>query len=335
MIAGRLLCTLFCLMALLLFAAPVSAHEVRPAYLEVTEHSDKTIDVLFKQPAAATLLVKLEPEISGGLLDTPPSSVEAGTGYQIRRWAGLNGGESGLGGRTLAVHGLERSITDALVVVRYADGHELQELLKPERESLALDARGDGLPVSTYLTFGIEHILTGYDHLLFVLGLVLLVRGIPTLLKTITAFTVAHSITLAATALGAMHVKPAKIEALVALSIVFVAVELANQYRGRSTLTTRWPWLIAFGFGLLHGSAFAGALSEIGLPQNNIPAALFLFNFGVEIGQLLFVAVVLAAIFVLRRLSLPASPILQRAPAYCIGGFAAFWLFDRFHAAVF
>ena len=316
------------------YALNATAHEVRPAFLQVTERGDGKVDVLFKQPSTTTLAVRLEPEISGGLLKTQPSVIDSGTGYQTRIWKGLAVGNQGLGARTVTIHGLDRSITDALVVVHYADGHDLQEILRPEQETLSLDPRGNNLPIFTYTRLGINHILTGYDHLMFVLGLVLLVRGIPTLLKTITAFTVAHSITLAATALGAVHVNPAQIEALVALSIVFVAVELANLSLGRTSLTQKWPWLIAFAFGLLHGSAFAGALAEIGLPKGNIPAALLLFNIGVEIGQLLFVAVVLTVIWGLRRLKISDITVLKPVPTYAIGACAAFWVFERLHAAI-
>lgn len=286
---------------LALGSAAVQAHEVRPAYLELVQSRDQTLNVLFKQPSTTSMTVRLDPEISGLELKPAAAKISTGLGFQIRQWNKIPLGAQGLGERKVTIHGLDRSITDTLLVVRYADGHELQEILKPERESITLDIRGDTLPIKTYLSLGVEHILTGYDHLAFVLGLVLLVSGLAPLFKTITAFTVAHSITLAVTALGVIEVQPAKIETLVALSIVFVALELANLRRGKPSITQRWPWLIAFCFGLLHGSAFAGALSEIGLPHSNIPLALFLFNVGVEIGQLLFVSVVLTVIFVSKR----------------------------------
>ena len=325
---------LFILLAGLLLPGFAAAHEVRPAYLQITERGDGKIDVLFKQPATTSLAVRLEPDISGGLLNGPPAAVDSGTGFETRVWKGLAIGAKGLGGRSVTIHGLDRSITDALVVVHYADGHDLQEILRPQQETLSLDPRGNNLPVLTYMGLGINHILTGYDHLMFVLGLVLLVRNVPTLLKTVTAFTVAHSITLAATALGLLHIRPPLIEAMVALSIVFVGVELANVRLGRTSLTVRWPWLIAFTFGLLHGTAFAGALAEIGLPKDNIPAALLLFNIGVEIGQLVFVGLVLAVIWGLKRIKITEIEALKPLPTYAIGAFAAFWVFERLHAAI-
>ncbi len=333
--------TLALLFIVLLLAAParVFAHEVRPAFLEITEKPDRSIDVLFKQPSMASLTVRLEPEISGGLLDSQTPKLGSGTGFQSRQWSGLDTGSAGLGGRTVTIHGLDRSITDALVLVHYADGNERQEILKAGRESLTLDVRGDALPVRTYMLLGVEHILTGYDHLLFVLALMLLVSGAGPLVKTITAFTVAHSITLAVSALGIVRFDSPKIEILVALSIAVVAAELAYKKRGRSSLAQRWPWLIAFLFGLLHGSAFAGALAQIGLPTTNIPTALFLFNVGVEAGQLAFVLLILAVVFALRRLPLQRLPLWAHAtalgPAYAIGPLAFYWVFERFHAAVF
>ena len=194
------------------------------------------------------------------------------------------------------------------------------------------------MPIKTYLLLGLEHILTGYDHLLFVLGLTLLVTSLRSLVRTVTSFTIAHSITLAISALGAVRFEAPKIEMLVALSIVFVALELVRKHDGRWSMAQQWPWLIAFAFGLLHGSAFAGALAQIGLPTRNIPLALLLFNLGVEIGQLLFVFVIVAARPLLARvpwrsLGVPARA-LDLGPAYVIGPLAVYWMFERFHAAV-
>ena len=181
------------------------------------------------------------------------------------------------------------------------------------------------------------HILTGPDHLMFVLGLLLL-SGIGwRIVKVISAFTVAHSITLALAALGYIHFPSAVIEALVALSIVFVAFELVPRPDAPPSLTRRFPWLIAFVFGLLHGMAFAGALAAIGLPARAAPQALLLFNLGVELGQLMFIAGTIGVIFALRwvraRVPLDTAMVARLAPAYAIGGCAMFWLFDRLAAA--
>jgi hypothetical protein len=186
---------------------------------------------------------------------------------------------------------------------------------------------------------GIEHILFGVDHLLFVLGLLILVKGWRRLVGTITAFTVAHSITLAAATLGFVHVPSKPVEATIALSIVFVACEIVHRRQGRSGLTEMWPWVIAFSFGLLHGLGFAGALREVGLPQNAIPIALLFFNIGVELGQLLFIGFVMAVIaltvYAAKRFSqskvAPQSAfnLCETISAYAIGGIAAFWLIQR------
>ena len=314
------------------------AHEVRPAFLEITENGNQTIDVLFKQPSVGSLTVRLEPAISEELLQSQAPQISAGMGFQTRRWDDLEVGTQGLGGRTVEVKGLERSITDALVVVHYQDGNERQEILRPGEAPITLEARGDSLPIKAYLLFGIEHILTGYDHLLFILGLTLLVTSLRSLIRTVTSFTIAHSITLALSALGFVRFDAPKIEMLVALSIMFVALELVRKHDGRWSMAQQWPWLIAFVFGLLHGSAFAGALAQIGLPTRNIPLALLLFNVGVEIGQLLFVFVILAARPLLARVPWRHFGVPRRAldlgPAYVIGPLAVYWMFERFHAAV-
>jgi hydrogenase/urease accessory protein HupE len=183
---------------------------------------------------------------------------------------------------------------------------------------------------------GIEHILSGIDHLLFVLALVLLVHGPRRLLATITAFTAAHSLTLAGATLGWVHVPGPPVEASIALSIVFVASEIVHTRQGRDSVTQHYPWVVAFTFGLLHGFGFAGALAQVGLPQSSIPIALLFFNVGVEIGQLLFVGAVLAVIAVAwragqrLRLSLPAWH--WRIAPYAIGALASFWLIERIAA---
>lgn len=187
--------------------------------------------------------------------------------------------------------------------------------------------------ISAYVGLGVEHILFGVDHLLFVSCLLLLVRDIRKLLATVTAFTLAHSITLAAATLGYVRVPAAPVEATIALSIVFLASELARGEADRSAATRSYPWLVAFSFGLLHGLGFAGALAEVGLPQREIPLALFSFNIGVELGQLAFIAAVLSLVLIARpsRLRLPSWS--AGAAGYAIGSVAAFWVFARLAAA--
>src|SRR6185436_2163723 len=184
--------------------------------------------------------------------------------------------------------------------------------------------------VRTYLTLGVEHILLGIDHLLFVLALLLIVKGVRRLVATVTAFTVAHSITLGAATLGFVHVPSAPVEAVIALSILFLASELARRRAGGSAdLTERFPWVVAFSFGLLHGFGFAGALSEVGIPQQAVPLALLFFNVGVEIGQLLFIAAVFGFGWLVRLSAVRVPAIWPRAVAYGVGSAAAFWVVER------
>ncbi|HEV2531991.1 HupE/UreJ family protein [Phenylobacterium sp.] len=327
------------LLALLVWlgaAACACAHEVRPALLQIVEHGPHAYDVTWKQPAMGEMVIHLTPRLSGGGLDAAPASQSAEPGFVEKTWR-ITAGPP-LEGQTVRIEGLPETVTDVLLRITTADGRQIDGVLRPASptQTLAL-ARPSGLAVPAYLRLGVEHILTGFDHLLFVLGLLLLVGPSWRLVKTITAFTLSHSLTLALAALGYIQFPSAVIEALVALSIVFVATELAPRRRG-DTLARRQPWLIAFSFGLLHGMAFAGALAEIGLPAKAAPQALFLFNVGVEIGQLSFIAAVLALLWLVRRT--PARGVLARplvtrwAPAYAIGGLSAFWLIERISTAV-
>lgn len=322
------------LLALLVLAFPflnaANAHEVRPAYLEI-DQSGRSFTITWKQPAMGEMALHLVPHLSNGWLDRPPRDQFAATGYVIKTWAVRDETAQPLAGKTLEIEGLSQTITDVLVRVRVDQGG-FDAIIHPEKPSLRLEfARHDGLPIPAYLALGVEHILTGADHLAFVLGLLLLIGVRWQLLKAITAFTVAHSLTLALAALQIVQVPSAIVEALVALSIVFVAAELAHG--NKTTLTYRFPWIIAFTFGLLHGLAFAGALAEVGLPANAIPLCLFLFNVGVELGQLAFVGAAILVMLALQRswqlLPHRWSPTLAKLPTYVIGSFAAFWFIAR------
>ena len=201
------------------------------------------------------------------------------------------------GGR-LSFDGLQNTIMDVLVTIKMLNGEQFSGLVKPDKAQFVIPETPSIWNISkTYLILGVEHILLGIDHLLFVLALVLITFGKWRIVKTITAFTIAHSITLSLAALGFVHVPSAPVEAVIALSIVFLAVELVNYARGKIGLTAKHPWVVAFIFGLLHGFGFAGALTEVGLPQVDIPFALAFFNIGVEIGQLAFVMVLLGIIY--------------------------------------
>ncbi len=350
---------------LLIFALRANAHEVRPAYLELTERAPGEFDVLWKVPALGGTQVAGEEiphelpartdvadttktlpcgcpaptmaELSRGV--TPihpvmpensvivvPPRVERIFGAEIKRWTFSTNGK-GLDGWEATVHGLPSTMVDVLVRVALRDGRVVSHLLRPEAPSFVFNANDSGPAAGGYFILGVEHILFGIDHLLFVLALVLIVRGVPLLVKTITAFTIAHSVTLALATLGVVHVPSAPVEATIALSIVFVASEILRSRNGKRGLTERAPWLVAGTFGLLHGFGFAGALSQVGLPAHDIPLALLFFNLGVEAGQLAFVVVALGVISLLRRMRLPQwAPIL---PPYAIGSVAMFWVIQR------
>jgi len=326
--------TLLAFLTWLAIGTPAVAHEIRPALLQITERDPHHYDILWKQPVNGEVAVHLEPRLSGGALDREPSLATVTPAFALKLWKNIPDEPAALDGQTLTIQGLERTITDVLVNVTLADGRSTQQFLKPQRTSMRLDLSARAAPpVAAYLSLGIEHILTGVDHLLFVFGLLLLVGRSWALLKTITAFTIAHSVTLAATALGWLHIRSSVVEALVALSIVVLAVELV-QRRDHVGLTTRYPWLIAFLFGLLHGCAFAGALAEVGLPQEHIPLALFLFNAGVEIGQLLFIAAASAALWPAARWINSTPAWAHRAAPYAIGIFSSFWFIERFLIAI-
>ncbi len=229
----------------------------------------------------------------------------------------------------------------AMLTAKWRDGSEAKRFFRREAAHIEVDLSalqaGSGSwsdAARRYLSLGIEHILLGIDHLLFVLALLLIVRGPWMLVKTITAFTVAHSITLALATLGFINVPSAPVEAAIALSIVFLCVEIIHARQGRIGLAVRSPWVVAFAFGLLHGLGFAGALAEIGLPQSEIPIALLFFNVGVEIGQLMFVAVVLGIIWGLQRLQFQPRGWAQAIPVYVIGTLATYWFFERVAAIV-
>jgi hydrogenase/urease accessory protein HupE len=320
----------FLLAALLLsgLLAGAEAHEVRPGYLAVRQTDAESFDVLWKVPAKGDLRLGMYARLPDNCTDSAPRSRHFSGGAATERWSVTCDG--GLTGRTITIDGLEATMTDVLVRIERADGTTQVARLSPADPSFVVEATPSAMKVAgTYLGLGVEHILLGIDHLLFVLALLILVEGRRRLVGTITAFTVAHSLTLGAATLGFVNVPQTPVEAIIALSIVFVASEIVHARMGRPGLTQRWPWIVAFIFGLLHGFGFAGALTEIGLPQQAVPLALLFFNVGVEAGQLLFIAAVGVVIFVARRVALPQPPWAWRVPAYGIGAVAAFWAIER------
>src|SRR5262245_10621697 len=321
----KFLITIF--LCFILFAA--KAHEIRPAYLEIKENADKNIDIFWKQPVMGNYSLPLQPQISSGWMNDSSATKFYTETYLVKQWH-VPAGHAPLDGQTINIKGLEKTITDALISITYLNGNTASYILKPAKPFLIVSGKqGNSIAVWSYLSLGIEHIWMGIDHLLFVLGLLLLVSGRRKLFITITTFTIAHSITLALATLKIIQVSSAFAEACIALSIVFLAVELARHYRGHDGITYKYPWMVAFIFGLMHGLGFAGALTSIGLPEQSIPMALLLFNVGVEIGQVVFVFAVLLVMWLVHGFIHSRRQMLRWIPVYAIGSMAAFWFIQR------
>ncbi len=309
-------------------AAVCLAHEARPGYLQLTQTAPTTIELLLKVPAVGDMRLSLSPRLPSHCEPIAPAVAHTVDGAYTER-ATLSCATP-LTGETIRIDGLSSTLTDVLVRFERLDGTVQVNRLTPAAPSFVVEELPGALEVArTYLTIGIQHILLGIDHLLFVLALLLVVVGWRRLVATITAFTVAHSITLAAATLGFVSVPQQPVEAVIALSIVFVAGEIVHISQGRPSMTRRWPWIVALVFGLLHGLGFAGALSEVGLPEQSIPLALLLFNLGVELGQLLFIGAVAAVAFLFRAVDTRWPLWTKALPAYGIGTIAVFWVVER------
>ncbi|WP_414474353.1 HupE/UreJ family protein [Microvirga sp. M2] len=314
-------------LATFLLPSAIQAHEVRPAYLDLNEDRPGEFSVLWKTPMVGEMRLALNPTFSGPVEPLTPVAARGTGDAAVQTWRVR---ADHLRGQILRIEGLEATLTDVLVRIAFADGSTWVERLTPQRPGSLIPARPTPWNVViTYFVLGVEHILTGIDHLLFVLALLLLTRGTWRLVKTVTAFTIAHSITLGLATLGIVHVPPKPVEAVIALSIVFVAAEILHARRGQVGLAARMPWIVAFTFGLLHGFGFAGALSAVGLPEGQIPVALLFFNLGVEAGQLLFIAGVLAVVAGARRIHMTWPRWAELVPPYAIGSVAMFWLIQR------
>ena len=333
---GRpLLALMIFLVGALGFAASSFGHALQPGYLELRLIDKDLYAVVWKTPASggrpmaisAQLPERCDPR-------TPGQPIWNGAAYVARWTANCPGG---LEGGLIHIDGLDQTSTDVLVRFDFADGVNQAHRLTASDPSFTVPSQPSRLEVArTYFLLGVEHILSGIDHLVFVLALLLLVKGVRRVVVTVTAFTLAHSLTLAGATLGFVHMPGPPIEAAIALSIVFVASEIIHSRQGKPGLTEQYPWVIAFTFGLLHGFGFAGALAEVGLPQKSIPIALLFFNVGVEIGQLLFIASVFVIIALARqtarRINVPRPTWAWAVPPYAIGSLAVFWVIQRIAA---
>lgn len=304
------------------------AHEVRPAYLELRETEPDTFAVTWKVPLFQGAPLYIRPVLPPNVEAVTPVTTRPVPGAELKQWSFK--AEGGLAGQPIAIRDLDKTLTDVLVRIQWLDDTSHTFRLTPSNSEATIPERPSrGAISATYFSLGVEHILGGIDHLLFVLALLIIVQGVRLLVQTVTAFTIAHSITLALATLGFVHVPSAPVEAVIALSIVFVAAEILHGRMGRPGLAQRYPWVVASTFGLLHGFGFAGALAELGLPQSAIPLALLFFNLGVEAGQLLFIAAVLVALALVNRTRVKWPAWSEAVPPYVIGSMAMFWVIQR------
>jgi hydrogenase/urease accessory protein HupE len=310
------------------------AHESRPAYLEVKETGPGQYSVLWRTPVLAGQRLPVVLVLPDRVRDLKPPDVQDLADSRVERhW--IDAGPGGLAGQRIEFPGLQFTITDVLARVELRDGRSWTTIARPSQPWLEITAAQSAWQVAgNYILEGIRHILSGPDHLLFVLGLLLIVRSGWTLVKTITAFTVAHSITLAAATLGYASVPAPPVEAAIALSILFLGPEIVRRWRGETSFTIRNPWVVAFAFGLLHGFGFASALTSAGLPTSEVPLALLCFNVGVEIGQIGFVVLVLGLERAFHLLPVAWPRWVTMVPGYAVGTMGAFWLIQRMDVLV-
>jgi hydrogenase/urease accessory protein HupE len=321
--------------AAVLCAANLLADEIRPGYLELKELpaasgqvGDENWSVTWKVPFKGGMKLKIDPVFPSGCEAITPVTAREGMGSLIQRWTMRCAG--GLTDREISIAGIEVTITDVLVRLERQDAGAQMIRLGPMEPAFTVSAGSTRPEIALlYTTLGFEHILLGFDHLLFVLALLIIVNNTRKLVLAVTAFTISHSITLAGATMGFLKVPQQPVEAVIALSILFLATEIIHSRQGRTGVAAQWPWVVAFLFGLLHGFGFAGALAEVGLPEHAIPLALLFFNVGVELGQLTFIAAVLALTWSMKTLLRFPLPEARVFAAFFIGGLSAFWTIER------
>ncbi|WP_185235947.1 HupE/UreJ family protein [Teredinibacter franksiae] len=323
------LLAIFAFITVGVFCNTVCADDSQPGYLELKETTANRYSVIWRNPKLVNQQLALSLQFPAQVKNLTKPVLRKLPGATVERRL-IETGAQGIIGQRIDINGLQMTNTDVLVRIEFANGASSTALLKPSQPWLIFKGpRSAGQVVWDFTVLGVEHILSGFDHLLFVLALLLIVSGTRRLLMTITAFTIAHSITLAAATLGWLWLPGPPVEATIALSILFLASEMLKVNRGQPSLTANYPWLVAFAFGLLHGLGFAGALADVGLPQHEIPLALLMFNIGVELGQILFVVVILVFVFILQKLRDNWPLWSRQVPAYGIGTMAAFWFVER------
>ena len=323
----RLSIVIFSFVIFNIFSFKLWGHEVRPAYLGITQINDSTYHVVWNIPAQGSLIPKIRPVFPESFIQSLQEGILL-NGALKRTWTVYS--QETIIGKRIDINGLSSTLIDVLIHIKLIDGIEHTELLKPDRPFYIIPKESTSKEVAaTYTFLGIEHIIFGIDHLLFILALIFVTTGKWKIIKTITAFTIAHSITLSLAVLGLLNFPTPPVEAVIALSIVFLAREIIKHRNGFDSLTYRYPWIVAFVFGLLHGFGFASALNDTGLPQSNIPVALAFFNMGVELGQIAFVLIVILIKRVVASIKIYYPYWLEKGIVYCIGGFAFYWVIDR------
>jgi hypothetical protein len=320
------------MLAAALSGAPAWAHPLSPALLDLRESADGLVHVTWKMSALRLSGSDLRPTLPAHCRSVSEAAEKEAADSITTEWT-VDCRPQGIVGQRLGVEGLAEARTDALIRLALADGRVVQAVARASEPFVVVQALARPATVVTgYLKLGFEHILSGPDHLLFVLGLLLLAGGGRRVLGTVTAFTMGHSITLTLAVLGVSKIPSAPVEVAIALTIYVLAVELARGSVRGPTLVGRFPWAMAFAFGLLHGFGFAGALREAGLPAGEVPRALLSFNVGIELGQLTFVGAVLTAGTVIG----PWLPVIaarsRRLAVYAMGALSAFWCFERLAA---
>jgi hypothetical protein len=310
-------------------ASAAHAHEARPCYLEITEDAPMQYALLWRTPVLAGMRLPIALRLPPGVKNLrDPEVQELSDSLLERRW--ISAGPQGLAGQRIEFVGLQATITDVLVRVKLLDGRAWSVIVHPSSPYLEIAAPESHWGVmASYISHGIRHISLGADHLLFLLGLLLIVKDRWMLVKTVSAFTLAHSITLALATLGYASVPVVPLNAAIALSILFLGPEVVRVWRGQTSFTIRHPWVVAFAFGLLHGFGFASALTSAGLPRSELPLALLGFNIGVEIGQLGFVLLVLLIERAFRILEIHWPRWVQALPGFAVGSLGAFWTIQR------
>jgi hypothetical protein len=331
-VRGHLLALAVFLISIACFDTVSHGHALQPGFLELRLIDTDLYSVLWKKPANRGKPMAISAVLPENCDQAEPSqSVWDGMAF-LAHWTTRCAG--GLEGGEISIGGLDQTSTDVLVRFDFADGRVESRRLTPGDSSFTIPAIPNRFEVvRTYLALGFKHILEGIDHLMFVLALLILVKGMRRLIATVTAFTIAHSLTLVGATIGLVRIPGPPVEAAIALSIMFVASEIMHSRSGDPGLTEKYPWVVAFIFGLLHGLGFAGALAQIGLPHSSIPIALLFFNLGVEIGQLFFIACVYSIIalggVIIRRIRMPKIAWVSTVPPYFIGSAAVFWTIQR------